>query len=415
MYFSKLIPVGNLDETIVVDEDNGEVYLHCVDGRIPENIPNELIDSELGLIYSIDVTARDFCNVTTWKYPLKYLYEKESFGFMFDNCNVMEYSSPTLTDFMCKYMEEESEKSVTFQQKFAIEDICIEFYGHKVHIDQMPYECENADPSIRIYFPKEKTIEEKMKYISMIDSMLQIFSFSKCILKPFIKFTTTEFKDFVKLTIYDSKKYCTNEVTGYKIKLSDRYDRVKDCIPCIFEWLLKNLVDTSYFTYVWSIENLDMQKIFSDTYFVFDKLANKMYGKEKVNLEFEKFKKSIWTQIEKSPEYEQVKDYVGNLKDKIMSHGRESGHKTKLLKAFREVGSWIPNRVYAYDISEAKVNEIYKIRTEIVHKGEIIDFRNEKWQYVEILQWITLALQLRQMGIPVEKMEDILNMIFGVG
>lgn len=158
-----------------------------------------------------------------------------------------------------------------------------------------------------------------------------------------------------------------------------------------------------------------MQKIFSDTYFVFDKLANKMYGKEKVNLEFEKFKKSIWTQIEKSPEYEQVKDYVGNLKDKIMSHGRESGHKTKLLKAFREVGSWIPNRVYAYDISEAKVNEIYKIRTEIVHKGEIIDFRNEKWQYVEILQWITLALQLRQMGIPVEKMEDILNMIFGVG
>lgn len=37
--------------------------------------------------------------------------------------------------------------------------------------------------------------------------------------------------------------------------------------------------------------------------------------------------------------------------------GSESGHKTKLIKSFREGGVRIPNRVYAYDISEAKVNE----------------------------------------------------------
>ena len=45
----------------------------------------------------------------------------------------------------------------------------------------------------------------------------------------------------------------------------------------------------------------------------------------------------------------------------------------------------------------------------------MIDFKNEKWRYVKILQWITFALQLKQVGIFVEEMEELLNMAFGVG
>ena len=98
-----------------------------------------------------------------------------------------------------------------------------------------------------------------------------------------------------------------------------------------------------------------------------------------------------------------------------MSHGRESGHKTKLKKAFAEVCTWIPKRVSFYDITDKSVDEIYKLRTEIVHEGLMIDFKNKKWRYVEILQWITFALQLKQIGIFVEEMEELLNMAFGVG
>ena len=415
MYFSKIIPEGNLFDTVLLDEDKGEIYVHCVDDRIPEYVPEKLLDIERNLIYCLNLSALDFCNMTTWKYPLKYWYEREGLDIVFDECEVMEYSSQTLTDFMCKYMEQENEKNEIFQDMYEVADIFVEFYGHKVHTEQMNKYYVGIDPSVRIYFSKEKTMEEKLQYIRMIDNLLQIFTFNKYISKPLVKFTTRKFREFITLHIYDSEKYYDRESAGLEDRLLNHYELVKAEIPRILKNLWKNPVDTSYFVHPYSSSNLEMQKIFADTYFVFDKLANKAYGKEEINQSFEEFKKTIWRTIEQSTDYEQVKEHIGNLRDKIMSHGRESGHKTKLRKAFTEVRTWIPKRVSFYDITDKSVDDIYKLRTEIVHEGSMIDFKNGKWRYVEILQWITFALQLKQIAIFVEEMEELLNMAFGVG
>ena len=64
-------------DTVMLDEDKGEIYVHCVDDRIPEHVPEKLLDIERNLIYCLNLSALDFCNMTTWKYPLKYWYERE--------------------------------------------------------------------------------------------------------------------------------------------------------------------------------------------------------------------------------------------------------------------------------------------------------------------------------------------------
>lgn len=417
MEFINIRPVGNLDARAMLDVEKGEIYVCSIEGEPPVDIPDEIESINENIVYGVNTLGEEYCNGTTWKYPIKYRYEKESMGIRFEDCEILEYSSRELAEFMCKYMEKEEEIDEVYQDIYKIEDIEIEFYGHKVYIEQNQFNeyYKKSDPNIRIHFSKNKSFKDRCNYIRMIEDFLCFFNFSKKIAEPVIKFAVPDSDTFIIFNMYNKEKYYQKKAV-WKRGFKDRYVSTRAVIPEIMQYLLKNPLDTSYYLHTFEVNGMEIQKLFSDTYFVFDKLANKKYGKEtNVNEEFEKFKEYVWHIIQTSPEYENVKEYVSNLRNKIMAHGRETGHRAKLEKAANDVFQFIPLRKKVYGINSEALRHIYTLRTEIVHKGAIIQFSNMDTRCLEILQWITYALQIQQMQIEPKKWEEMLDYVFGVG
>ena len=135
MEFINIRPVGNLDARAMLDVEKGEIYVCSIEGEPPVDIPDEIESINENIVYGVNTLGEEYCNGTTWKYPIKYRYEKESMGIRFEDCEILEYSSRELAEFMCKYMEKEEEIDEVYQDIYKIEDIEIEFYGHKVYIE----------------------------------------------------------------------------------------------------------------------------------------------------------------------------------------------------------------------------------------------------------------------------------------
>lgn len=414
MEFIDIKPIVNLSAKAMLDVENGEIYVCSLEGEPPVDIPEEIENINSNTVYGIDIQGKEYCNNTTWKYPLKYSYDKERMGIHFEKCEILEYSSRELAEFICKYMEKEEEIEQVYEDIYSIEDIEIKFYGHKVYREQhhLNEYYKGSDPSIRIYFPENKTLKDKCGYIRMIEDLLCFFNFSQKISKPLIKFTVPGSDIFIIFNVYNKEKYYQKKAL-WKKGFKDRYISMIDIIPKIMQYLLKKPLDTSYYLYTFEVSGIEKQKLFSDTYFVFDKLANKIYGKEtNVNEDFEKFKEHIWLTIKSSPDYEKVKDYVGNLHNKIMAHGREIGHRAKLEKAAEDIFQCIPLRKQFYKIDSEVIKQIYTLRTEIVHKGAFIQFDSKDTKCLEILQCITYALQMQQMQIESKEWERMLGYVF---
>lgn len=414
MEFIDIKPVGNLDAKAMLDIEKGEIYVCSMEGEPPADVPEEIEDISGNTVYGVDILGKEHCNNTTWKYPLKYSYDKERMGICFEKCEILEYSSRELAEFICKYMEKDEEMEQVYEDVYNIEDIKIKFYGHKVYREQhhLNEYYKSSDPSIRIFFPENKTLKDKCGYIRMIEDLLCFLNFSQKISKPLIKFTVSESDIFIIFHVYNKEKYYQKKAI-WKKGFKDRYISMIDIIPQIMQYLLRKPLDTSYYLYAFEVSGIEIQKLFSDTYFIFDKLANKLYGKEtNVNEDFERFKENIWLAIKNSPDYENVKEYVGNLHDKIMAHGREVGHRAKLEKAAQDIFQYIPLRKQAYKIDSDVLKQIYTIRTEIVHKGALIQFDSKDTECLEILQWITYALQMQQMQIEPKNWERMLDYVF---
>lgn len=420
MYFAKIQPVSNLYDTVMIDDEHEKLYVQTHFLDLPEAIPNEvLVDKGVNEeIYGIDSTA-ECCMLGTWKYAICYSHERELSGLNFSDCTVMEYFSDTLVKLMCKYLNNEEERDSMIDFSFQVEDVQIRFCGHRVYINQQNPDYESYDPAVIVTFPSEKTTRDKIRYIHAIDDMLRLVFFQQNISKPQVKFTRTDLQkeNYIVFNINDPQRYVSDNSSNCWNQYTNRFEEIKEDMPVIMTYLLSHDINAEYFKHYYMAEDFQMQKLFSDTYFVFDKLANKAYGKaEELNPDFEAFKKKAWEILEQSAEYEKVKDHVGNLKDKIMSHGRERGHKEKLRKAMEEIAKLIPERNCFYNFyNEESIKNIYRLRTNIVHNGTFLRFDNEERMAGEKLQWLTYALQLKQIGIPDNRMEEWLNSAFGVG
>lgn len=64
---------------------------------------------------------------------------------------------------------------------------------------------------------------------------------------------------------------------------------------------------------------------------------------------------------------------------------------------------------------EKIMDRIYRLRTDIVHKGDAIKFSSFDISCLEKLQWITYLLLLREIGIEDQDLEDWMNRVMGVG
>lgn len=412
MHFTEILPVKNLSNKVMIDQEKEEIYLQLM--GYPYDLPKELMTQNE--IYGIDTFNVEYCNLDTWKCPIQYHYDKESINLKFEECEVIEYSSKTLEKFMCEYLQDNESCDSIFDDSFEIEDIQINFYGHKVHVEQQNDYYENSDPSVKISFGKGKSLEDKMRYIHMIDGMLQLLFFQKQITQPLIKFTDLDSSGFITFDICDKNKYISEETDEF-IKFSNRYEKTRGYLKIILHYLLKHPLDTSYFVYSYQKNSFELQKVFLDTYSVFDKLAKEFYEKKKCpDQDFLEFKSLICKTIEKLQEYDQFKSRLKGLKDKIMSHGDGVGHRRKLTVAMQDVSKLIPKREIFYGFNKKDIiDNIYRIRSETVHEGKIIQFNHSNIKYLEKLQWLTYALQIRRIGIEDEKLEDILDMVFGVG
>lgn len=424
MYFSRIKPINNLSEIVMIDEERAELYVQTREFSGTEEIPEELSTVPSGgceRVYGIDPDGK-LCEFCTWKHAIRYSYENESYmGMHFSECTVMEYSSDTLTSFMCAYPDDEEMRDSLIDFEFDAGGVNFRFCGYRLHIAQRNPEYEMYDPAVIITFPEEVSIKEKICCIHAIDDMLRLVFFQKKIARPQVKFTRPDLdeKTYLKLWIYDEQGYFAEGAADNRDGYRDWLNYTVEELPVIMDYLVSKKLKAEYFDHHYRLENFQIQKLFADTYFVFDELANKAYGKaDALNLDFEAFKKRIWEEIEKSPEYEAVKPHTENLKVKIMSHGRERGHRDKLRKAIEEVFPLIPNRICFYE-RETDLNKIvkriYDLRTGIVHKGDLIHFGNEERFAVEELQWLTYALQLRETGVPDDKLEEWLDRAFGVG
>lgn len=420
MHFAQIEPAGNLYETVMIDEENEELYVqtHFLDA--PENVPDELLINN-GMyeeVYGID-SEEGYCSFGTRKYNIRYSYAKESFGLKFSDCTEMEYFSDTLVSFMCRYLDKEEDRDSVIDYSFRVEDVQIRFYGHRSYVSQQNPEYNRYDPTVIFTFPEEKTTADKIRYIHAVDDLLRLVFFQQKISRPHVKFTRTDLqeKEYIGFHICNRQRYVAEKSEGHKEWYSDYFEEIKGELPVIMAYLLNHEITAEYFKHYYQLESSQLQKLFSDTYFVFDKLANKAYGKvEEPNQEFEAFKEKIWKLAEESKEYEKVKDHLGNLKNKIMSHGRELGHKEKLRKAMEEISRLIPERDREYGFcNDETINRIYRLRTEIVHHGDLIRFDDVDRMALEKLQWLTYAMQLKQIGISDDRMEEWLNRTFGVG
>lgn len=140
----------------------------------------------------------------------------------------------------------------------------------------------------------------------------------------------------------------------------------------------------------------------------------RMYG-ESVHLEF-------------GDRYEAVKKYIPVLFRyvlnrrvdsswfELMAHGRSYGHREKLRKAYEDCMLVIPQRADYYGMKDEKImDRIYRLRTDIVHKGDAIKFSSFDISCLEKLQWITYLLLLREIGIEDQDLENWMNRVMGVG
>ena len=407
MTFFGRITNGTLDgRTVLVNSEKDTLYVECQPDELPETESFHLEIEDA--VFCVDALKSEYGSYHTQIVPIRYSYGKEPFGPAFADCRRLEYTSPTLIKLMCGYGNQEGD---IISDSFDMGEVVITFYGNRIYHAQQNPEFEPYNPRIVLEYGTEKRPEDIFRYVQAVDDFLRLVLFQKNIAAPRVKLTDDRQRDYLSFLIGDRRMY--GELV--RLEFGDRYEAVKKYIPVLFRYVLNRRVDRSWFEKYYRCG--EHQALFFNTYAAFDRLSGKAYGSvPKVDEDFEKFKQKVWQRIEEEDGYEAVKDRIGNLRDKLMTHGRSYGHREKLRKAYKDCMLVIPQRADYYEMKDEKImDRIYRLRTDIVHKGDAIKFSSFDIRCLEKLQWITYLLLLREIGIEDQDLENWMNRVMGVG